>query len=139
MSKLLLAGIVSIVLFSGCSSSTQNNKIVKSTPSEPQWLDDPYYNGDKIAAIGCAKYHFKGESAQKKLAIQRARDEIAAQKNTTVSDVTLRNKKVNDGSYASSSMQSTSVHEVDQVNISTKVKATYKKPNGELCVWVVGQ
>jgi hypothetical protein len=128
--SLLIAGVV---LFTGCA--TQNNPSAVQT-KEPQWLMDPYYQNDNIAAIGCAAQHFKGEEAQKDLAISRAIDRIATQHKVTVNNVTLRQRSISDMGKSSSS-SSQSLHSVDKVSISTRVKDIFKKSNGDICAWVV--
>lgn len=142
--SLKIAGFIGVLLLSGCSqvnlqqNSTNNDKpVVKQECSEPKWLDDPYIDGDKIAAVACAKRHMSGKSAQKKLAIQRARDEIAACISTEVSSMTVNQSSVSNSARTSSSSQKTSMHKVDSVNVATKVKDIYEKPNGEICAWVV--
>jgi hypothetical protein len=122
-----------ILLLSGCAIT--NNLI--SSKKEPSWLLDPYTDGDKYAATGCAKKHFKGEEAQKNLAISRAVDRVASQVKITVDNATYRQKSINNGKRGSSSSQSSSLQTVDNVAISTKTKAIYKKTNGEICAWVV--
>ncbi len=130
--------LATIIFFSGCAmSDLQMGKSATKQNGEPEWLLDPYYQNDKIAAVGCAKTHFKGESAQKKLAISRAIDAIATQNKVTVNNATLRNKSSSNGQRGNSSSQSTSLQSVDNVKISTKTKAIYTKPNGEICAWVV--
>jgi len=126
--------IVSVMLFSGCIK--QNNTTV-SKNQEPKWLLDPYVDNDKIAAVGCSKIHFKGEEAQKDLAISRAIDRIATQNKVTVDNVTMRTKTTSNGVRGNSGSSSSSLQSVDKVSISTKVKALYTKPNGEMCAWVV--
>ena len=125
--------IVSTLLFNGCV--IQNNTPTKI--EEPKWLIDPYIQNDKIAAVGCAKIHFKGISAQKDLAISRAIDRIATQNKVIVNNVTMRKKSSSNGSRRSSSSSSSSLHSVNNVSISTKTKALYTKPNNEICAWVV--
>jgi hypothetical protein len=125
--------VVSVLLFSGCMK--QNNTAVP-TNSEPQWLIDPYIENDVIAAVGCAGQHFKGESAQKKLAISRAIDQIATSQKVKVINRTDRSRYVS-GQTKSSSMASQSSQVVDGVSVSTRTKAIYKKRNGEICAWVV--
>lgn len=140
MLKYIAGGVVSVLLLSGCANQQpSNNKTTTNTnqSSEPKWMDDPYMDGDKVAATGCAKRHFKGSAAQKKLAISRAIDQIASQVETTVDNVMDTSRQVRNGSGVSSQMRTNSSQKVNNVNISTKVKATYKKPNGEICVWVV--
>ncbi|MEA2019040.1 MAG: hypothetical protein U9N59_11385 [Campylobacterota bacterium] len=128
--------IVSVMLFTGCIKQ-QNSTPVTKQNVEPKWISDPYVDNDKIAAVGCARTHFKGIEAQKNLAISRAIDRIATQNQVTVNNSTLREKSSSNGRKGSSSSQSTSLQSVDNVKVSTKTKAIYTKPDGEICAWVV--
>ena len=127
--------IVSVMLLSGCVP--QNNTTVTKQNNEPKWLLDPYIEKDKIAAIGCARTHFKGIEAQKDLAISRAIDRIATQNSVIVDNVTYRQKNNSNGNKGTSSVDSSSLHSVENVKVSTKTKALYTKPDGEICAWVV--
>jgi len=132
----LLTSVASVMLLTGCVSSL--NDIIVPADGKPKWLKDPYYQNDKIAAVGCSPIHFNGEQAQKKLAISRAIDQIAVQKKVTVNNVTLRRKSSSNGSaYNSRSTSSTSLQSVDNLSMSTKVKAIYTKKDGEMCAWVI--
>ncbi len=131
----LISLIVSVMLLSGCIP--QNNTTVPKQNSEPKWLLNPYIDNNKIAAIGCSRKHFKGIEAQKDLAISRAIDRIATQNSVIVDNVTYRQKSSSNGNKGSSSSASSSLHSVENVKISTKTKALYTKPNGEICAWVV--
>ena len=128
--------IVSVMLFTGCIKQ-QNNTPVAKQKVEPAWLLDPYVDNDKIAAVGCARTHFKGIEAQKDLAISRAIDRIATQNQVTVNNMTLREKSSSNGRKGSSNSQSTSLQSVDGIKVSTKTKAIYTKSDGEICAWVV--
>ena len=128
--------IVSVMLFTGCIKQ-QNNTPVTKQNVEPKWLIDPYVDNDKIAAVGCARKHFKGKEAQKDLAISRAIDRIATQNQVTVNNTTLREKSSSNGRRGNSSSQSTSLQSVNNVKVSTKTKAIYTKQDGEICAWVV--
>lgn len=130
---LLLVGVVSFNI-AGCN---QQKAEVRATGIDPQWLLDPYIDGDKIAATGCASSHFKGVGAQKKLAISRAVDDIAKQKQVRVENITLNKKSYQNGNKGSTSSQSSSLQEVSGVSFSTKVKAVKKVLNGDICAWVV--
>lgn len=127
--------IISIFLLQGCNALHQET--TKNTLKSPKWLLDPYIENDTIAAIGCAKRHFKGIEAQKDLAISRAVDRIATQKSVTVDNVTLYKKESSNGQKGRTSSHSSSLHGVEKVNVSTKIKDLYTKPDGEICVWVV--
>ena len=123
------------MLLSGCIPS--NDTTVPKQTAEPKWLLDPYTKNDEIASIGCAKKHFKGVEAQKDLAISRAIDRIATQNSVIVDNVTLRKKSSSNGRRGNSSSSSSSLQTVEKVKISTRTKALYTKPDGEICVWVV--
>ncbi|MEA2050379.1 MAG: hypothetical protein U9O56_06600 [Campylobacterota bacterium] len=130
----IMTGIVSILLFTGCSQMLDN--IIVAKKSEPKWLNNPYIENDDYAAVGCANEHFDGKEAQKKLAISRAIDQLATSKRVKVQKVKLMKKSVS-GSISSSSMKSSSLHSVDNVSVSTKTKAIYTKKSGEMCAWVI--
>jgi len=124
------------MLFSGCIKQN-NTTVTKNTKTEPKWLLDPYTDDDKIAAVGCARKHFKGIEAQKDLAISWAIDRIATQNQVTVNNSTLREKSSSNGKKNNSTSSSTSLQSVDNVKVSTKTKAIYAKSDGEICAWVV--
>jgi hypothetical protein len=126
--KSILLLLLILLSLSGCGYATkvEKNKI-------PDWMTNSNF-GDKISAVGCSTKHIDGVSGQKALAVQRAIKLIAMQNEVTVSSVTL-NKR----SKSSSSTQSTSVHEIKNVKVSTIVKDYYTKDDGDICAWVVQQ
>jgi PBP1b-binding outer membrane lipoprotein LpoB len=137
MLKILISFLITTFLFTGCTNSLFNSSTqqkVQTQEEVPQWMTDANYIKNKRSAIGCAGVHYKGESAQKKLAISRAIDQIAMQKKTTVSTQTLRKSSSNKlNSSQTSSLQST-----DNIELSTKVvEEYYDKKNNRLCVLVV--
>jgi len=137
--------ILSILFLNGCvkqpntnSKTIQKEEVQQSFQNKaPAWLDDPQRlaNG-KITAVGCASKHINGEVAQKKLALQRAIDEIAMQKRTKVQTV-LYTTKTTTASDKISTIKSSSLQEVENIEVSTKVMEYYTKPDGDICVWVV--
>lgn len=111
-----------------------------SVQKEPEWVINPLsgITNGKLAATGCARTHVRGVEAQKKLAIQRGIDQIAMQLSTKVSVVSYRKKQASSGNNISSKLDSSSLQEVENVEVSTKVKAFYKRVStGEICAWVV--
>ncbi len=143
MNKYLLSFTFLILLFNGCATSknTYSNTIQPQVTNKkstlPAWLDDPQKEANgKLTAVGCASRHVNGEVAQKKLALQRAIDEIAMQKKTKVQSVSYATKTSSEYER-SSKTQSSSLHEVENVAVSTKVMEYYKKDDGDICVWVV--
>jgi len=131
MIKLLIISLLILINFSACSKNAPTaNKIVNN---EPKWMTDPVKEANgKITAIGCSARHYKGIQAQKKLALKRAIDEIAMQTNTRVSKISLNRR-----SNTSSSTSSSSLQEVHEENISTKVMQYYTTRNGDICVWII--
>ena len=143
LSSLIVIG--TILFFNGCikQPNTNSKTIQQEQPQSskqnkiPSWLDDPQKMADgKLTAVGCASRHINGEVAQKKLALQRAIDEIAMQKRTKVQTVNYTTRTVS-ASDKSSKTESASLQEVQNLEISTKVMEYYTKSDGDICVWVV--
>ncbi len=142
---ILLIVINSIFFLNGCvkqpntnSKTIQKEQVQQSLQNKtPAWLDDPQKEANgKLTAVGCALRHINGEVAQKKLALQRAIDEIAMQKKTKVQTVNYTTKTMT-ASDKTSKTQSSSLQEVENVEVSTKVMEYYMKPDGDICVWIV--
>jgi len=127
---------VLLFFFIGCSENAPSKeKYVGNTP--PDWLLNPVkYSEGKKVAVGCADVHYEGFFAQKKLAIQRAIDELAMQVNTTVSNATYRNKEIS-GRFKQTFMKSKSIQLVNKVDIKSTILKEYKYPNGRYCVLIV--
>ncbi|MDD2698863.1 MAG: hypothetical protein PHF17_08695 [Arcobacteraceae bacterium] len=141
MKKYLLIISFFVLFFNGCSETKNTNlKVIQTSQTklkEPLWLDDPQKEANgKLTAVGCASRHINGEVAQKKLALQRAIDEIAMQKKTKVQTVSYNTKIITESSKTSQT-QTSSLQEVQNVDVSTKVMEYYTKPDGDICVWVV--
>lgn len=120
-----------IIFLSGCYVEQQIYNTSQS--SQPKWLDTPSPIQDKLSAVGCAYIHVSGENEQTKLAISRAIEQIALQKQAKVSVVTYRTKNAT----GSNSAETSSLQEVNAEKISTKVIDTYKDKDGRICVLVV--
>ena len=130
--------IISVVLFTSCVNNNLQNSTAVVT-QEPKWMDNPYIEHDKFASIGCAYKHINGRTAQKKLAIARAIDELATQTKVRVQSVNLNKKSVSNGVMKRSTTDMSSLQSVDNISISTKIKDTYETKDGEICVWVVSR
>ncbi len=141
MKSYFLPIFIFVLFFNGCSQSKNTNlKVIQSTQiksNQPLWLDDPQKEANgKLTAVGCAAKHINGEVAQKRLALQRAIDEIAMQKKTKVQTVTYNTKTIT-ALDKTSKTESSSLQEVENLEVSTKVMEYYIKPDGDICVWVV--
>lgn len=118
-------------------SNETNPNDMQNNSKEPSWLDNPEKEANgKLSAIGCASKHINGEVGQRKLALQRAIDEIAMQKKTKVQTVSYRTKTLINSDKSSKS-QSSSLQEVENTGVSSKVMEYYKKQDGDICVWVI--
>lgn len=126
--------IVSIIFFQGCVKQTDTH--IPKYKEEPKWLLNPYIDGDSIAAVGCSQIHFKGIEAQKNLAISRAVDRIASQNSIIIDNVTYRQLNIKDNKKTSN-LKSSSLHTIENIKLSTKIKELYTKQDGEICAWVI--
>jgi hypothetical protein len=118
-------------------SNETNPNEMQNNSNEPSWLDNSEKEANgKLSAIGCASKHINGEVGQRKLALQRAIDEIAMQKKTKVQTVSYRTKTLINSDKSSKS-QSSSLQEVENTGVSSKVMEYYKKQDGDICVWVI--
>lgn len=130
--KLILSSLLVAIVFSGCN---QMLGVSSQAPqnTQPKWLTDSNYIKGKVSAVGCAGVHMKGKSAQRKLAISRAIEQIAMQKKTTVSTQTYRKSSSNKlGKSETESVQST-----NNVTLSTNVvDEYYDLRQNRLCVLV---
>jgi len=121
-----------MVFFYSCKSSTSSRDI-------PSWLIslDGYRNSG-LVATGCAYMHVKGLDAQKKLAMQRAIEELSMQKSTTINSISTKKEKRNNGSLSSSSYKNQSTYTTN-TNVSFEIKETYfNEKNQQYCVLIKG-
>jgi len=70
-----------VLILLSCSSKTDK--------CPPEWYVNYKVNNKRLCAVGFATIHIKGKSAQEALAIARAIEKIAAQKNVRVDSETL--------------------------------------------------
>jgi len=83
--------------------------------------------------------HVKGKSAQRKLAISRALDEIASQMGVEVKSILSSHVQAN-GAAASSSMESYSFQTTDGKTVKASIKEMwFDKRMNELHVWMVAE
>ena len=86
-----LIGISSLLFLFGCATKAP-------LPQAPGWITDP---GD--GAVGSSITHVRGRHYQEELAINRARERLAARYGVEVSSVqTIKEKVVNDSAYVTS-------------------------------------
>jgi len=125
-----------IILFvTGCSftgmDKKENNGICLK---EPSWVLNPPKEKGAIYGVGVAPQNFNGEQAQRRSAIAKATEEIAAQMNTTVSSqTTLKSSSYN--GYGSQSMNNVSFQTVAGQKVSATIVESCKNPyNGNFYV-----
>ena len=126
--KKVLVGILFVLLFlSGCNS----------TPSYQRCNINHKAPKGKIGGLGIAARHLGGKSAQRKLAISRALDEIASQLGTKVSNQTVRQESVANGN-SNSTMQIYSFQTTNGKIIKAKIKnSCYDPRTQELYIWMI--
>ena len=128
MRKLLL--IPAMLLFAGCSFNQigLSNKPKDICYTEPTWAITPPVKDGYIYGVGIAPMNFNGEQAQRKSALSKAINEIAAQLNTTVNSQIVMNMSVHNNS-ATRNMNSISFQTVDGQKVSAKIIKSCKNPN----------
>lgn len=90
---------------------------------KPKWTLIPPNDG-AIYGVGISPRHIRGVAAQRLYAISLAIDEIARQKNITVSN-TFEKLEEASKSSSSKSMRSYSIQSVDGVSVSAKMVDAY--------------
>lgn len=120
------------LIFVSCS---YKGGVVSKTPS---WITNPTIgvSKNKRVGIGCASIHYKGEEAQKKLALKRAIEQVSMQKSSKVESVSLSKKSSSATGYRTS-RDTSSLHTVSGVYVKTIIKNRYKYPDGKYCIRVI--
>ena len=130
MFKTSLFFFLSLFIITGCSSHSSKPVI------EPKWLYKPNING-KTGAVGSSKPHFKGKTAQRRVAVSRALDELAQQSGVEVGSIIMRNEK-NSAIGVSSSTTVRSIQKTSGTVINAHIQEVWINPkNKEMYVWLV--
>jgi hypothetical protein len=128
--KSIILSLLSLIMI-GCtplnlSNSTHNKKGI--CIKEPNWILHPPVKENKIYGIGIAPPNFYGEAAQRKSAISKAINEIAAQLNTIVSSKLVSVSTIYNQS-AKHYINSISFQTINGQKISSKIIKSCKNPN----------
>lgn len=133
MFKSFIIFFLCLTVFIGCK---EEKRIIPPTIKEPQWIYQPNLTG-KIGAVGSAKEHFKGKTAQRRLAISRALDELSQQSGVQVQSTIKRNEK-RDGLYTNSSAEIYTVQNSANETIQAHIEAIWIHPKTkEIYIWLV--
>ena len=131
MQKKIFSTLIFLLLIIGCSPSTAH-----LNTNSPEWILKPYTQ-KKIGAVGSAQEHFKGKTAQRKLAISRALDELAQQSGVEVGNIIMRNEK-STATGGLSSTEVTSTQRTSGVMINAHIEEVWTDPrNKEMHIWLV--
>jgi len=128
-----LLGGVAMIGFVGC------NETPKPTVSgKPAWILDPNYNGKKGAVGVAGRTYDQRISTQRKLAIQRALDELAMQQGVKV-ELNMQKEEHLRNDHASTSMDSKSSYRTTSSNaITAHIEDVWQdKMTGEIYIWLV--
>ncbi len=130
MYKILLAGLMVSLLFTGCGKP-KPEPIIK-----PAWINKPTLDG-KTGAVGSARPHVKGKAEQRRLAISRGLDELSFQSGMSVGTQITR-KEQQRGRSGSTSSQLFTVQTSDNKTIYAHIEEVWEHPRTEeLFVWLV--
>ncbi|MDR2883936.1 MAG: hypothetical protein LBV09_02375 [Deferribacteraceae bacterium] len=133
MYKLLILAILSLAIIS-CSAKDYpiDDGLVNGKPS---WYWSPGYEG-KLGGVGEAGFNVYGVSEQRKLATSRAIEDIARQKGLTVSSSQAVSHSAASDGTASVNIESYSVHTVEGMTISARVRQVWQDPSTDrIIVW----
>jgi len=121
-----------ILFIIGCSNHSNKAPGVV----EPSWLYKPNLNGKK-GAVGSSKPHFKGKTAQRRVAISRALDELAIQSGVEVESIIMRKEKSSSLGVSSLTLiQST--QKTKGVIITAHIEEVWTDPrNKEIYIWLI--
>lgn len=101
---------------------------------KPNWINgNVQYNDYAFYGVGSAKKHINGKAEQKRLALKRAIDEIALQKESVVENE-IEVHRVNDRSY----YHEQSTHKVDAIKIKSKIVEVWEDPTSKEIFVLVG-
>lgn len=132
MNRLFLILFLIPFFFTAC----QNKTHVEPPIQEPAWIVQPSQDGN-IGAVGSAQEHFKGKTAQRRLAISRALDELAQQSGVQVQSTIKRNEK-RDGMHTNSSAEFYTIQNSSNETVRAHIEETWTNPRTkEIYVWLV--
>lgn len=129
-----------LLLFMGCTNNNITPQLKESLydlNGYPKWIANPTLNGKySYGATGIAGRSYKGPSHQRKLAVQRALEELAAQIETNVISETISQDVVTNQS-ASYKSETLSTYKINK-NISGRIMDTWQDiQNSQLYIWMV--
>jgi uncharacterized protein YcfL len=131
MYKLFLSVFLLLFLLDGCSTQKELPPVKK-----PNWIDYPS-SDQLIGAVGSAMPHFKGKTAQRRLAISRAIDELAQQSGVQVQSTILR-KESREGSQIQASAEVYTIQNSENKTIHAHIEAVWTHPRTEeIYVWLL--
>jgi len=131
MHKLLLSTFLLLLVLSGCSTQKELPPVKK-----PNWIDYPS-SDQLIGAVGSAMPHFKGKTAQRRLAISRAIDELAQQGGVQVQSTILR-KESREGSLTQTSAEIYTIQNSADQTVHAHIEAVWTHPRTEeIYVWLL--
>ena len=129
--KLFTIFVVSILVFSGCSSSKPSN------PNMPDWFLDPPASKKFYYGVGSAKK--QNLSLAKKVASTRARTEISEAVKTEVSSLIsdfMQESGIGENAQASEFNESVSKSVSNNVLTNNTIKEVFSAPDGTIYILV---
>ncbi|MFQ5560054.1 MAG: hypothetical protein ACE5FU_05645 [Nitrospinota bacterium] len=137
--RFLLFGCLLCVSCSGTWDNSRRDETgIRLVNGKPFWFFNPN-KGGKAGGVGVSGRHVSGKNAQRKLAIQRAIDDLARQMNVKVSSV-VRASSVATQTTESSILSSYSIQTVNGQTVKARIVEFWEDlETDELYVWMVLQ
>jgi hypothetical protein len=131
MYHIIISSLLLAFLSAGCSNAKP------SAAYQPEWIYKPNLN-NVTGAVGSSKPQFKGGvTAQRRVAISRALDELAQQRGVEVANIIMRQESSSAYS-AKTSTNMSSTQKTKAVTINAHIEEIWTdKRTKELFVWLI--
>ena len=117
--KYLFSTLIILFTLSACNQAPK--PAVQTLQTSPLWI-----HGSKEGTVGMCATHMKGNAVQEQVAMDRAIEKLAKQKESTVQTSAVSSQNENAGSYNSSYNSSTTVKA--NTKVSAHIEATWRNP-----------
>ena len=117
--KFLFSTLTLLLMLSACNQAPTPS--VPSAQTPPSWI-----HGAKGGAVGMCATHMKGNAVQESVAMDRAIEKLAKQKESTVETSSVSSQNESAGSYNSSYNSNTTVKA--NAKVSAHIEATWRNP-----------
>lgn len=139
MFRSIFASILVAILLLGCVSASQNESLNSSVSIQPVWIANPEKNG-YLSVVGSAPtQEWGGHQAQYRVALMKARQELAQMVRVQVESSAQFSVEENSGEVSRASDIETKLRSNTEINLDeARIVEEWTDPHtGELFLWLV--